>query len=377
MEYHALCSTTLGEKVVNDGDGHRPTDGYHTPTVCAPLVFAPSRGARRARWDAVEMLAWHQLDVKTLFVASAGGHLEELWLLRKRFEVSSEDCMWITWETEQSRSLLQGEQRLFVKKSEPHDVRSVLGAARTAAHVLALGPWSRVISTGSLLAVPFISLARARGIPSYYIESAARVSGPSLAARVLERVPGVHRYSQHRSWAGDRSGWDYRGSVFDGFVAESRPAAAIRRIVVTVGTNGFDFRRLIEKLTQTVPASTEVLWQVGATDVSTLPVDGHTCLPEAQFFDAMRASDLVIAHAGVGSALSAMRAGHRPILVPRRSHYGEHVDDHQVEIASELAGRGLAISCDVADIEWRALVDNAAGRVIPNPHAPEFLLDAG
>lgn len=57
----------------------------------------------------------------------------------------------------------------------------------------------------------------------------------------------------------------------------------------------------------------------------------------------MRASRSVIAHAGVGSIMSALGLGLRPIVIARRSELGEHVDDHQLQIATELGARGLVI----------------------------------
>src|SRR5207249_4868749 len=59
---------------------------------------------------------------------------------------------------------------------------------------------------------------------------------------------------------------------------------------------------------------------------------------------AMRTADVVIAHAGIGSAIAALEAGKCPILVPRSASHAEHVDDHQRQIAGELSRRGLAIS---------------------------------
>jgi UDP-N-acetylglucosamine transferase subunit ALG13 len=37
----------------------------------------------------------------------------------------------------------------------------------------------------------------------------------------------------------------------------------------------------------------------------------------------------------------AVRAGHRPIVVPRREHLGEHVDDHQLQIVTALEDIGI------------------------------------
>jgi hypothetical protein len=45
----------------------------------------------------------------------------------------------------------------------------------------------------------------------------------------------------------------------------------------------------------------------------------------------------------VGSILTARRAGHVPIVVPRRHSEGEHVDDHQLELTGALADTGSII----------------------------------
>ena len=49
-------------------------------------------------------------------------------------------------------------------------------------------------------------------------------------------------------------------------------------------------------------------------------------------------ADLVIAHAGIGSALTAFDAGLCPVLLPHSAARGEHVDDHQQLIADDLGG---------------------------------------
>ena len=72
------------------------------------------------------------------------------------------------------------------------DVLAALRNARSAQRIMGGGQWSRVISTGSVMAVPFFVVAHANGIACHYIES-GRVAGPSLTGRLLEWVPGVHR----------------------------------------------------------------------------------------------------------------------------------------------------------------------------------------
>jgi UDP-N-acetylglucosamine--N-acetylmuramyl-(pentapeptide) pyrophosphoryl-undecaprenol N-acetylglucosamine transferase len=278
---------------------------------------------------------------------------------------------WVTADTPQSRYLLGNEERIFIPKSNPHDVGATLTTTRRALSVLRRGKWDQVVSTGSLPAVPFLTIARAQGIACHFIESAARVSSPSLSARILERVPGVHRYGQYE-WG--RHNWTYRGSVFDGFAPTVRPEGTVRRIVVTVGVNGYGFRRLIDAVLRAAPPGAEVLWQTGSTDVSDTDITAVTAMNSEDLFRAMKRADVVIAHAGVGSAIMAMQAGKCPVLLPRERAYREHVDDHQKEIASTLARAGLAITCDPERLTGDVLAQAARRQVVPNKHASPFFL---
>ena len=212
------------------------------------------------------MCCWHNGGMRTLLVASAGGHFEELRLLRDRLGVQPEESTWVTWDTPQTRSVLSSEEKIFVKHAQPKDLRRVFEDAFVARRVLRSRRWDRVISTGSLVAVPFLTVARSYGIACHYIESAARISGPSLSARILERVPGVHCYGQSRAWAPCRRSWKYRGSVFDAFAPEQRAPREIRKVVVSVGMSQFGFPRLVAALRAVLPSSAEVTWQMGSTD---------------------------------------------------------------------------------------------------------------
>ncbi len=55
----------------------------------------------------------------------------------------------------------------------------------------------------------------------------------------------------------------------------------------------------------------------------------------------MRDARSVVCHAGVGTIVTAIRAGHTPVVIPRQPGLGEHVDNHQMDIADRYAARGL------------------------------------
>ena len=301
--------------------------------------------------------------MSSLLVASTGGHLKELHELRRRLELP-EPVRWVTFAGEQSDHLLAGELVEHVAYTAPRDAANTLLNLPAAIRILRRHRPQQVVSTGAAIALSFLPAARALGARCHYIESAARSSGPSLSGHLLERVPGIALYSQHPSW--QRSGWRFAGSVFDVF--EAAPEAAsregrLRRAVVTVGTMRFGFHRLLSRLAQLLGPEVEVLWQTGGTDVSDLPIAGRPEVAPRELEAAIAQADLVVAHAGVGSALAALEAGHCPVLVPRLHEAGEHVDDHQRLIASDLHRRGLAIATTVERLDRSQLLEAARRRV--------------
>jgi UDP-N-acetylglucosamine transferase subunit ALG13 len=59
-----------------------------------------------------------------------------------------------------------------------------------------------------------------------------------------------------------------------------------------------------------------------------------------QFEAFVSAADYVITHAGAGSVMMALRYGKFPVVVPRRGDAGEHIDNHQDQLATELSRMG-------------------------------------
>ncbi|MCZ7627691.1 MAG: hypothetical protein M5U19_00645 [Microthrixaceae bacterium] len=293
--------------------------------------------------------------------------------LRDRLPFELGKVIWFTAETAQSRSMLNGESVLFAVPAPPRDWRSAVANARLADAACRRLRFDAAISTGASMALSSLPVARTHGVDSYYIESAARVEGPSMTGRMLAAFPGVRTYCQYRSWS-DRT-WRFTGSVFDGFEpGPVVPDAVVRTAVVTLGTQpGYSFNRLVTRLHQVLPDHVDVLWQTGATNTETYGIEGRFSVPSAELDAAMSHADVVVAHAGVGSALSAIIAGRHPVLVARRSDFGEHVDDHQIQIAQELADRGLATACTPEELDI-SLLEDAARRTNTRVASPPPLM---
>jgi UDP-N-acetylglucosamine--N-acetylmuramyl-(pentapeptide) pyrophosphoryl-undecaprenol N-acetylglucosamine transferase len=313
--------------------------------------------------------------LSTIFVASTGGHLSELFELSKRMPDLERPFHWVTFSTPQSRALLHGS---FVTWAAYTGQRDYLGIVRNmplARRLLDRVEVSTVISTGAAVALSFLPLASRRGIDTHYIEGIARTEGPSVTGRVLARLPRIKLYTQWPQWADAR--WSYGGSVFERFVADevASDSVEIRRVVVMLGTMPYSFRRLVDRLIELLPQDAEVTWQVGATPVSDLPITAHRTLDPADLKQAIASADVVVGHAGGGSALQVMEAGKSPVLVPREAAHGEHVDDHQLEIAKRLPQLGLAIGVRVEELTADDLLRAARQRVISIGEPPAFRLD--
>jgi UDP-N-acetylglucosamine--N-acetylmuramyl-(pentapeptide) pyrophosphoryl-undecaprenol N-acetylglucosamine transferase len=314
--------------------------------------------------------------MSTLLVASTGGHLKELYNLKDRLTRIGGPFRWVTFDTPQSRSMLTSEIVDFVPFVGGRDPFNVMRNVLAARRILRDRSITTVVSTGSAVALPFFVLARARGLSCHFIESAARSDGPSMTGRLISRIPDVRLYAQYRSWDDER--WQYRGSVFDAFEPIPPPKfakrAPLKRIVVSLGTyRGYGFQRLVKRLLTILPADADVLWQTGDTDTSDLGIRSHYALPEDRLLREMRQADLVVAHAGVGTALAAFEVGKCPLLVPRRAALNEHVDDHQVQVAGELAGRGLSIVGQADELGSEHLFTAAQTRIAVRSDAPAFI----
>ncbi len=120
---------------------------------------------------------------------------------------------------------------------------------------------------------------------------------------------------------------------------------------------------------QVLPEGVEVTWQTGSTPVDGLPIEARPGVPSEELGAEFAASDVVITHAGVGLSLLALSSGRCPVLVPRRAERGEHVDNHQCEVAGELDRRRLAVACEADELTTEVL-ERAAARSVARVKSP-------
>lgn len=115
-------------------------------------------------------------------------------------------------------------------------------------------------------------------------------------------------------------------------------------IFLTVGSQKFQFNRLlkeIDKLIAEKNITEEVFAQIGYSDYLPKNYKYKSFLDRNEFTNIMSKCDKVITHGGTGAIIGAVKKGKKVIAIPRLSKYGEHIDDHQLQIIMEFKKMGF------------------------------------
>lgn len=110
-------------------------------------------------------------------------------------------------------------------------------------------------------------------------------------------------------------------------------------IFVTLGSQKFQFNRILKELDRLVnekKIDEEIFAQIGYSDYEPENFEYKKFLDREEFKQIMDKADIVIAHGGTGAIITAVKKGKKVIAIPRLEKYGEHVDDHQIQLVKEF-----------------------------------------
>lgn len=131
-------------------------------------------------------------------------------------------------------------------------------------------------------------------------------------------------------------------------------------IFVTVGSQ-MPFDRLIAGVAQWAAAQAEapdVLAQVGDSEFAPMELRSVRSLSPEEFRSAISNAEVIVAHAGMGSVLTAMEFGKPLVVLPRKGVLRETRNDHQIATARWLAAKeGIFVAME--DGELANAIDRA------------------
>lgn len=111
-------------------------------------------------------------------------------------------------------------------------------------------------------------------------------------------------------------------------------------IFVTVGNDFRNFNRLLVKIDEIAHhLPSEIIIQRGYSDYQPKNVKHFDFVPMDRAIEYIQGSQLVVSHAGIGTIFLCKKYGIPLIIVPRRKKFGEHMNDHQLEVAKALERR--------------------------------------
>lgn len=293
-------------------------------------------------------------QLRICLAASGGGHIRQLLDLEPAW--SAYDHFFLTEDTALSRSIAEQHRTLFI----PH---VALGQARLGAPLVMLAAGVRnffrsariifrerpdvVISTGAGSVYFGLLWARLLGARVVAVESFARFDRPSAFAKLTAPL-AHHQVVQSKALL---AFWP-KATLFDPLRMLDGPAPEKEPLLfATVGAT-LPFDRLVEMVAELkargdIPE--RVLIQTGVGGLAPEGLEVFETLPFETIQATLDTADIVVCHGGTGSLITALRKGCRVVAVPRLFERGEHYDNHQAEITSAFAARGLIAIANSTD----------------------------
>lgn len=119
-------------------------------------------------------------------------------------------------------------------------------------------------------------------------------------------------------------------------------------ILVTLGTQKQQFTRLLDMI-ENSKIKDEIIVQAGHTKYDSKKMKIFDFIDYEEMSKLVDKSDIIITHGGTGSIVGPLKKRKKIIAMPRLSKYGEHVDDHQVQIVEMFSEVGYILKLDEND----------------------------
>ena len=101
---------------------------------------------------------------------------------------------------------------------------------------------------------------------------------------------------------------------------------------------------MVDSLVKDQKIKESVFAQTGASDYVPKNYPFSSFLTREEFKLKISKCDIVITHGGTGAILTALKSKKKVIVVPRLARYGEHVDDHQIQITNNFRNENYILT---------------------------------
>ena len=307
---------------------------------------------------------------KVLVIASAGGHLtqamcatsacENIALVSNKKNISNDKIKRIykIWDT-QHNPLIHFVNIFF------------------AFYVLLRERPAVVFSTGGPIVLPFALLCKVLPIKFVYLDTLSRVVELSNTGKVIKKYNLFNAFYCQWKEIAEKNNAQFIGKCFDilcenDYDVNSKKVEGCPIILVTVGTNQYDFNRLFTLLSALpLYQDKRVKWVIQASHnkVEQLPANGEVVemISRDEMESLVKQSSLVISHCGIGSINLMLSYQKKVIFVPRVAKYNEFSDDHQLQIANEISSDLFTVTLPDTPMPELTFEELAAREILIEP----------
>jgi UDP-N-acetylglucosamine transferase subunit ALG13 len=280
-----------------------------------------------------------KMNEKILVIASAGGHLTQAMCLTSK-------CNDLTLVTNKVNIANERIKKIYKIWDTQFNFFIHFYNIFYALYVILRERPKAIISTGGPIALPFAFICKILPLKFVYVDTLSRVVELSNTGKL------IHKYSLYDDFfcqwhdIAKKNNVKYIGKCFDikcensyELITQEQTSPPV--ILVTVGTNQYDFVRLFEMLSQQpLYNSDKVKWiiQKGHNSLTHMPKNGQVVdmITRDEMSKLVQQASLVISHCGIGSINQMLSYQKKVIFVPRVARFNEFSDDHQLQIASEI-----------------------------------------
>jgi UDP-N-acetylglucosamine transferase subunit ALG13 len=296
---------------------------------------------------------------KILVIASAGGHLTQAMC-------ATSMCNNLTLVSNKKNIKNKNIKKIYQIMDTQHNVFIHFFNVFYAIYVLLRERPIAVFSTGGPIALPFALVCKFLPIKFIYLDTLSRVIELSNTGKLVKKHKLFDAFYCQWEKIAEENDAQYIGKCFDilsenKYELETKMIEEKPLILVTVGTNQYDFDRLFKMLgEQPLYLSEDVRWviQKGHNLLETNPVNGEVLdmVSRDEMEVLVKQASLVISHCGIGSINQMLSYQRNVVFVPRVARYQEFSDDHQLQIANEIGSDLFKV-------------------VLPDEKLPEIMID--
>ena len=143
-------------------------------------------------------------------------------------------------------------------------------------------------------------------------------------------------------------------------------------ILICVGASEYGFERLLKIVDELCDEKKldgkHIISQLGSSSYLPHNFKYFKLIGRNEYEKYVEQADVIISHAGTGSVIPPLKKGKKVIVFPRRECYGEHLDDHQLELANIFTQNGYTL-CATNKAELQNCLSNIKN-FVPRPFEP-------